>query len=100
MAVAASISPADLLELDGRTFDALERALERRWSTAEELAASTLELLHTFLVAFLTAHSDPKKPPQIPPLEIPRPGSDVVEPAAPPEPLGALAFAELLGRRG
>lgn len=78
MSVAVGIGPAEVLELDACMFDALEleaAAAAKRWTVEQELAASTLEVLHANGRAFLAANS--KKGARLPPaLRIPRPDDD------------------------
>ena len=99
MAVACSISPLDVLELDAPTFDALELELSKRWPVELEIAASTLETMHAQLLAFMAAHS--KRGTKLPAsLRIPRPGDDAASSSTPTR-LTPSAFAALLtGRTG
>jgi hypothetical protein len=69
------IDPAGLLELEGRMFDALERAAGKRWTIADELAAQALELAHVHYVAFLASCG--VKGAKLPAaLRVPRPDAD------------------------
>jgi hypothetical protein len=102
MAVATGISPAEILNLDGRLFDELELAAAEHWSPELELLAVQCEVTHALYRAYVGAHS--KKGAKLPPpLQIPRPGSKA-EPAEQPAPttqrLSPLGAARALFRGG
>ena len=65
MALAADLSPSEVAALDGRAWHALTAALEERWTRRDELAALTVELLHTLV------RLQVKRPP--PPFFVERP---------------------------
>jgi len=58
------------------------------WTTDRELLATTVELLHALLVAFITANS--KTRPRVKPLHIPRPWEEKVDAD---KPMGIREFA-------
>ena len=73
-----------LLEEEPDAFEALERAAvryEKRWTTEKELAACTLEMLHSLYL--LTAKANGAKNVGKP-LHVPRPGDEVNSPALTP----------------
>lgn len=99
MAVALpGTNPAELLELDGRTFDELELAVAERWTPELELLAINAELTHALYAAFVAANS--KKGAQVPkPLRIPRPGDAAAEQDGPRR-MSAGEFARAMSGGG
>lgn len=76
------VSPADLLDLDLKMFNATAKAVDEReerdqWTHDTELLAVLAELVHQNTSVLVRANS--KKPPHIPPLRIPRPGEKPIE---------------------
>jgi hypothetical protein len=72
MSVQTGIAPQQLLALDGDMFDALATAADERWPLELELQATTVELLHAQLLAFLRVYT--KQGTKLPdPVSYPRP---------------------------
>ena len=71
MSVATGIAPGELLDLEPDLWEAVERAVAERWTTETELAASTVELLSTFLVGWVKANS--RRGFRGEPISVPRP---------------------------
>jgi len=68
-----ALDPAGLLELDGRMFEALERAARSRWTVLEELTAGLVELAQLHRREFLQAYGARR----LPAFEkVPRPEAD------------------------
>lgn len=100
VSVATGIGPAELVELDGRMYDALVRAVDERWSPELELAATLVELESTHLLAYIQAHS--RKRVTASPIEWPRPEwtrgePELAEPVAPTR-VGIAELAALAGK--
>lgn len=97
MSVATGIPPGELVELDGRMFDAVVEAVDERWSPELELAAELVELESALLVAYLQAHS--RKRLTLEPITVPRPtlARELEEPPAPAR-VGVLELAALAGK--
>jgi hypothetical protein len=95
VSAAAFVSPADLANLDGRTFLAFEQAVADRWTMLEELLACLVELAHAQLIATLAPGRPRGAPPLPEPLHIPRPGEQRKR-----EPLRLSASAFALGQQG
>lgn len=100
MSVETGIDPRTLLELDAETFDAIVRAVDRRWTPERELLASLLEVEHSALLAYARVHS--RKGARLPkPISVPRPGDDETKRAPrvkriTPTELARLADAETI----
>jgi hypothetical protein len=96
VSVELGLDPAGLLELEGRMFDALERAAGARWTIAEELAAQALELAHAHYVSFLASCG--VKARALPsPLRVPRPDAELGFELEKPRVLSPLEFASEFG---
>jgi hypothetical protein len=99
VSVELGLDPGSLLELDGRMFDALERAAGSRWTVADELTAQALELAHVHYVSFLASCG--VKSGRLPaPLRVPRPDAELGFELARPRVLSPAAFAAEFGPPG
>jgi hypothetical protein len=101
VSAATGIGPAELVDLDGPMFDALERAAGEAWPAAVELQAQTVDLLAVQLAAFVRAHSSGRRRLDEP-RRVPRPEwltarADVA--AGAETRVGVLELAALTGTR-
>jgi hypothetical protein len=82
VSVQTGIGPRELLELDAEMFEAIAEAANRHWPIQLELAATSLEVQHAHLLAYLATHT--KRGTPLPePLHVRRPEEDVHERPAP-----------------
>lgn len=93
MSVQTGIGPTELLSLDAEMFEAVVTATDEHWPLQLELAATSLEVAHAHLLAFVAVHSE--KGTKLPdPLTVERPGRDK---AAGPERISVGELAALPG---